>query len=79
VRALVYGILQERPGWSRAEIGEVIKSGERKDAKDAKDAKVAKPVPLYWIYVTAWATRDGVPRRQLTTATAGAELNAEKG
>jgi L,D-transpeptidase YcbB len=73
VRALVYGILQERPGWSRAEIGEVIKSGER------KDAKVAKPVPLYWIYVTTWATRDGVPRRQLTTATAGAELNAEKG
>jgi murein L,D-transpeptidase YcbB/YkuD len=57
----------------------VIKSGERKGAKDAKDAKVAKPVPLYWIYVTAWATRDGVPRRQLTTATAGAELNAEKG
>jgi murein L,D-transpeptidase YcbB/YkuD len=51
----------------------VIKSGER------KDAKVAKPVPLYWIYVTAWARRDGVPRRQLTTATAGAELNAEKG
>ena len=24
------------------------------------DAKVAKPVPLYWIYVTAWANVDGV-------------------
>ena len=25
-----------------------------------KDAKVAKPLPLYWVYVTAWATPDGV-------------------
>ena len=32
----------------------MIKSGER------KDAKVARPVPLYWVYVTAWATPDGV-------------------
>jgi murein L,D-transpeptidase YcbB/YkuD len=54
VRELVYWILQETPGWSRAEIDEVIKSGDR------KDAKVAKPVPLYWVYVTAWATPDGV-------------------
>jgi murein L,D-transpeptidase YcbB/YkuD len=46
--------LQESPGWSRPEIDEVIKSGER------KDAKVAKAVPLYWVYVTAWATPDGV-------------------
>ena len=22
--------------------------------------RVAKPVPLYWVYVTAWATPDGV-------------------
>ena len=54
VRELVYWLLQETPGWSRAEIDEVIKSGDR------KDAKVAKPVPLYWVYVTAWATPDGV-------------------
>jgi len=54
VRELVYWILQESPGWSRPEIDEVIKSGER------KDAKVAKAVPLYWVYVTAWATPDGV-------------------
>ena len=54
VRELVYWILDESPGWSRAEIDEVIKSGER------KDAKVAKPLPLYWVYVTAWATPDGV-------------------
>ena len=41
-------------GWSREEIDHVIKSGER------KDAKLTKPVPLYWVYVTAWATPDGV-------------------
>ena len=32
----------------------VIKSGER------KHAKVAKPLPLYWVDVTARATPDGV-------------------
>src|SRR3984957_19474008 len=54
VRELVYWILEESPGWSKAEIDAVIKSGEH------KAAKVAKPLPLYWVYVTAWATPDGV-------------------
>jgi L,D-transpeptidase YcbB len=54
VRELVYWILAESPGWSKAEIDEVIRSGER------KDARVAKPLPLYWVYITAWATPDGV-------------------
>ncbi|MBV9456766.1 MAG: L,D-transpeptidase family protein [Bradyrhizobium sp.] len=54
VRELVYWILQESPPWSRGEIDEVIRSGER------KDAKVAKPVPPYWVDVTAWATPDGI-------------------
>jgi murein L,D-transpeptidase YcbB/YkuD len=54
VRELVNWLLVETPGWSRQEIDAVVKSGER------KDAKVAKPVPLYWVYVTAWATPDGV-------------------
>src|SRR5215510_9485227 len=54
VRDLVYWLLAETPGWSRQEIDQVIKSGER------KDARVAKPVPLYWVYVTAWATPDNV-------------------
>ena len=54
VRDLVYWLLAETPGWSRPEIDSVIKAGER------KDARIAKPVPLYWVYVTAWATPDGV-------------------
>jgi murein L,D-transpeptidase YcbB/YkuD len=54
VRELVNWLLVETPNWSRQEIDAVIKSGEQ------KNAKVHKPVPLYWVYVTAWATPDGV-------------------
>jgi murein L,D-transpeptidase YcbB/YkuD len=54
VRELVNWLLVETPGWSRQEIDSVIKSGER------KDARILRPVPLYWVYVTAWATPDGV-------------------
>ena len=54
VRDLVSWILSETSGWSRIEIDEVIKSGER------KDARLKTPVPLHWIYVTAWSTADGV-------------------
>jgi murein L,D-transpeptidase YcbB/YkuD len=54
VRALVYWLLSETPGWSRQEIDAVIRSGER------KDAHIKKPVPLSWVYITAWATPDGV-------------------
>jgi L,D-transpeptidase YcbB len=54
VRELVNWLLVDTPGWSRQEIDAVIKSGER------KDARLVRPVPLYWVYVTAWATPDGV-------------------
>jgi L,D-transpeptidase YcbB len=54
VRELVNWLLVETPGWSRPEIDQVIKGGDR------KDAKIIRPVPLYWVYVTAWATPDGV-------------------
>jgi murein L,D-transpeptidase YcbB/YkuD len=54
VRELVNWLLSDTPGWSRAEIDAVIKSGAR------EDVRLAHPVPLYWVYVTAWATSDGV-------------------
>src|SRR5437588_2617297 len=54
VRELVNWLLSETNGFSRIEIDDVIKSGER------KDAKLKPPVPLHWIYVTAWAAADGV-------------------
>jgi murein L,D-transpeptidase YcbB/YkuD len=50
---LVTWLLAETPGWSPADIDHVIRSGER------RDARVARPVPIYWVYVTAWVT-DGV-------------------
>jgi hypothetical protein len=48
VRELVYWILAETAGWSRAEIDEVIRSGDRKDAKVA--------LPLYWVYISTTGT-----------------------
>jgi L,D-transpeptidase YcbB len=54
VRELVNWLLGGMPGWSRQEIDQVIRGGER------KDARLTRPVPLYWVYVTAWATSDGV-------------------
>jgi murein L,D-transpeptidase YcbB/YkuD len=54
VRELVGWLLGDTPGWSRPDIDRAIRSGER------RDARIAKAVPLYWVYVTAWATNDGV-------------------
>ena len=76
VRELVNWILDETPGWSREEIEQVVKSGEQ------KSARVAKPVPLHWVYVTAWATRDGVVQFRddiYNRDGFGAQVNAVKG
>jgi L,D-transpeptidase YcbB len=54
VRQLVGWLLDDTKGWSAEDIDRVIKSGER------KDAQLAKPVPLHWVYVTAWSASDGV-------------------
>jgi murein L,D-transpeptidase YcbB/YkuD len=54
VRQLVAWLLRDTPGWTEDRIGATIKSGER------VDAKLKKPVPVFWVYVTAWATPDGV-------------------
>ena len=54
VRDYVTWLLKDTPGWDRAHIDEVIRSGER------VDAKLANPVPVYWVYITAWATPEGL-------------------
>jgi L,D-transpeptidase YcbB len=54
VRQLVYWLLDETKGWPPEEIDRVIKSGEQ------KNARLAKPVPLHWVYVTAWSASDGI-------------------
>ena len=53
VRDYVAWLLKETPGWDRDRIDQVISSGER------IDAKINEPVPVYWVYVTGWATPDG--------------------
>jgi len=54
VRQLVAWLLDETKGWSPDEIDKVIKSGEQ------KNARLTKPVPLHWVYVTAWSASDGI-------------------
>jgi murein L,D-transpeptidase YcbB/YkuD len=54
VRDYVAWLLRDTPGWDRSRIDEVIRSGQR------IDAKLASPVPVYWVYVTAWSTPDGL-------------------
>ena len=54
VRDYVAWLLKDTPGWGRDQIDAVIRSGDR------LDVKLTQPVNVYWIYVTAWATPDGV-------------------
>ena len=54
VKDYVTWLLKDTPGWTRDKIDEAIRSGER------IDAKLAQPVPVYWVYITAWATPEGI-------------------
>ncbi|KFG68203.1 L,D-transpeptidase family protein [Microvirga sp. BSC39] len=54
VRDYIEWLLKDTPGWSREQIDATFRSGER------IDARLAQPVPIHWIYVTAWATPDGL-------------------
>ena len=54
VRDYIAWILKDNPQWNRQSIDEAIRSGQRIDAKPAA------PIPVYWVYITAWATPEGV-------------------
>lgn len=54
VRDLAAWLLQEEPNWGRAEIDTVIANGKR------HDIKLQKKVPVAWIYLTAWMSRDQI-------------------
>jgi len=54
IRDLVKWILRDTPDWDPATIDQMFVNGER------VNARVATPVPLYWVYITAWANVDGV-------------------
>jgi murein L,D-transpeptidase YcbB/YkuD len=54
VRDYVAWLLKDTPGWDREHIDQVIESGQQ------VDVRLAPPVPVYWVYITAWATPDGL-------------------
>lgn len=54
VRDLVTWILRDTPGWSRQHFEQTIKSGEN------TPIPVTNPVPVYFTYISAWSTGDGV-------------------
>ena len=53
-RALATWLLADNPGWGRAQIDAAIAKGER------TDVRLAHKVPVAWVYLTGWATRDGL-------------------
>jgi murein L,D-transpeptidase YcbB/YkuD len=54
IEQLAAWILQDNGDWTRDRILAAQRSGER------IDAKVKKPVTLFFAYITAWATEDGL-------------------
>lgn len=54
IENLASWILQDQGGWSLERVLEMKKNGER------QDVNLKKPMPLYFAYITAWATEDGV-------------------
>jgi murein L,D-transpeptidase YcbB/YkuD len=52
VRDLAAWLLKDQPKWSRAAIDAEIASGQH------LEIAMAKKVPVAWIYLTAWMTKD---------------------
>jgi murein L,D-transpeptidase YcbB/YkuD len=53
VRDLAAWVLKDQPGWSRRELDAEIASGRR------TTVRLPQPIPVAWVYMTAWAGRDG--------------------
>ncbi|MDR1827935.1 MAG: L,D-transpeptidase family protein [Methylobacteriaceae bacterium] len=54
VRGYIEFLLARNEGWDKARIERTFESGER------VDVTLSTPVPVYWTYITAWATPDGL-------------------
>ncbi len=52
IRDFVAWLLRDQ--WSREQVDYAIAAGER------ADAKLSRALPVYWVYITAWANPDGV-------------------
>jgi murein L,D-transpeptidase YcbB/YkuD len=53
VRDLAAWILEDTPGWGRAQIDTGIATGQR------TDVRLARKIPVAWVYLTGWMTRNG--------------------
>jgi murein L,D-transpeptidase YcbB/YkuD len=53
VRDLAAWILQETRGWDIAALDAAIARGQR------QDIRLARKIPVAWVYLTGWMTRDG--------------------
>ena len=51
---LVSWLLRETPNWSAGRVNSMKETGE------TKIVSLKRAVPLHWVYVTAWATPDGM-------------------
>ncbi|NNM73292.1 L,D-transpeptidase family protein [Enterovirga aerilata] len=54
VRDYITWLLKDTPGWDRDRIEQTFEAGSR------TDATLAQPIPVYWVYITAWAAPDGL-------------------
>ena len=54
IEQLAAWLLADQGNWSAERIENMKKNGER------LDVKLKRPMPLYFVYITAWATEDGI-------------------
>jgi murein L,D-transpeptidase YcbB/YkuD len=54
IAGLAAWLLEGQSGWNEAQIERIRESGQR------KNVGLKRPVRLFFVYVTAWATQDGV-------------------
>ncbi|MBO0903031.1 L,D-transpeptidase family protein [Jiella sonneratiae] len=78
VRDLIVWLARDTPGWDRQHIEQVIAARER------QDIDLTSPVPVYFTYVSAWATdpnvvqfRDDIYHRDGSEQLAMSELQAQ--
>jgi murein L,D-transpeptidase YcbB/YkuD len=70
IERLAYWLLGQNDGWDQDKVEKMKATGER------KDVRLATPVPLHFVYITAWATEDGTIqfRRDLYSRDGVAEI-----